>query len=131
MHRLHRNHAAVDGAQGTEQFATSLGAAQASKFMYPSGLAYRPGETVDTQQQVRRPRCPWHPACMRVSLTRGVLGCRGRVERSTPRCAPTAKPSIGVWSITPAAIPTPQVRTSKGTFLSGGSSPALTWLEDK
>ncbi|KXZ56832.1 hypothetical protein GPECTOR_1g750 [Gonium pectorale] len=48
--------------------------ALATKFMYPSGLAYRPGETVDANQQVR---------------------------------------------------------TSKGTFLNGDSSPALKWLENK
>ncbi|PNW85285.1 hypothetical protein CHLRE_03g179500v5 [Chlamydomonas reinhardtii] len=48
--------------------------ALASKFMYPSGLAYRPGEQVEAEQQVR---------------------------------------------------------TSKGTFLGGDSSPALTWLESK
>ncbi|KAG2442630.1 hypothetical protein HXX76_002715 [Chlamydomonas incerta] len=48
--------------------------ALASKFMYPSGLAYRPGEKVESEQQVR---------------------------------------------------------TSKGTFLGGDSSPALMWLEAK
>ncbi|KAG2450234.1 hypothetical protein HYH02_000331 [Chlamydomonas schloesseri] len=48
--------------------------ALASKFMYPSGLAYRPGEKVEAEQQVR---------------------------------------------------------TSKGTFLGGDTSPALTWLEQK